>query len=42
MRKELLRISHVDLERDGEQLLDDLEFQMFAGEIVGQIGRAHV
>ena len=33
MRKELLRISHVDLERDGEQLLDDLEFQMFAGEI---------
>ena len=31
MRKELLRISHVDLERDGELLLDDLEFQMFAG-----------
>ncbi len=37
MRKELLRISHVDLERDGEQLLDDLEFQMFAGEIVGLV-----
>ena len=35
MRKELLRISHVDLERDGELLLDDLEFQMFAGEIFG-------
>ena len=39
MRKELLRISHVDLERDGEQLLDDLEFQMFAGEIVGLVAR---
>ena len=39
MRKELLRISHVDLERDGELLLDDLEFQMFAGEIVGLVAR---
>ena len=28
VRKELLRISHVSLERDGEQLLDNLEFQM--------------
>ena len=28
-----------DLERDGEQLLDDLEFQMFAGEIVGLVAR---
>lgn len=37
MRKELLRISHVSLERDGEQLLDNLEFQMFAGEIFGLV-----
>lgn len=34
MRKELLRISHVSMERDGEQLLDNLEFRMFAGEIL--------
>ncbi|MFR8393115.1 MAG: hypothetical protein ACLVBJ_09730 [Pilosibacter sp.] len=39
MRKELLRISHVSLERDGEQLLDNLEFQMFAGEIFGPVAR---
>ena len=39
MRKELLRISHVSLERDGEQLLDNLEFQMFAGEIFGLVAR---
>ena len=35
MRKELLRISHVSMERDGEQILDNLEFRMFAGEIFG-------
>ena len=39
MEQQLLRISHVDLERDGELLLDDLEFQMFAGEIVGLVAR---
>ena len=39
VRKELLRISHVSMERDGEQLLDDLEFQMFAGEIFGLVAR---
>lgn len=39
MRKELLRISHVSLERDGEQLLDNLEFRMFAGEIFGLVAR---
>ena len=39
VRKELLRISHVSLERDGEQLLDNLEFQMFAGEIFGLVAR---
>ena len=27
------------LERDGEQLLDNLEFQMFAGEIFGLVAR---
>ena len=39
MRKELLRMSHVSLERDGELLLDNLEFQMFAGEIFGLVAR---
>ena len=39
VRKELLRISHVSLERDGEQLLDNLEFRMFAGEIFGLVAR---
>lgn len=39
MRKELLRISHVSMERDGEQLLDNLEFRMFAGEIFGLVAR---
>lgn len=39
VRKELLRISHVSMERDGEQLLDNLEFRMFAGEIFGLVAR---
>lgn len=39
MKKELLRISHVSLLRDGELFLDNLEFQLFAGEIVGLVAR---
>lgn len=39
MKKELLRISHVSLMRDGEMILDNLEFHMFAGEIVGLVAR---
>lgn len=35
MRRELLRMDHVSLIRNGEILLDNLNFQMFAGEIMG-------
>ena len=35
MRQELLRMDHVSLIRNGEALLDNLNFQMFAGEIMG-------
>ncbi len=35
MRRELLRMDHVSLIQNGETLLDNLNFQMFAGEIMG-------
>lgn len=38
MRRELLQMSHVSLKRNGEVFLDNLNFHMFAGEIMGLIG----
>lgn len=35
MRHELLRMDHVTMIRNGDTLLDNLNFQMFAGEIMG-------
>lgn len=35
MRRELLRMDHVSLIQNGETFLDNLNFQMFAGEIMG-------
>lgn len=35
MRRELLRMNHVSLVWNGEIFLDNLNFQMFAGEIMG-------
>lgn len=37
MRKELLRMDHVSLIQNGDALLDNLNFQMFAGEIMGLV-----
>ncbi len=37
MKQELLRMDHITLVRSGETLLDNLSFQMFAGEIMGLI-----
>ena len=37
MRRELLRMDHVSLIQNGEVLLDNLNFQMFAGEIMGLV-----
>jgi len=39
MRRELLRMDHVSLIAGGELLLDNLNFQMFAGEIMGLVSR---
>lgn len=36
MKRELLRMEHVSLIRNGEALLDNLNLQIFAGEIMGQ------
>ena len=35
MKRELLRMEHVSLIRNGEALLDNLNLQIFAGEIMG-------
>ena len=35
MRRELLRMDHVSVTANGELLLDNLNFQIFAGEIMG-------
>lgn len=35
MKHELLRMDHVTMIRNGDTLLDNLNFQMFAGEIMG-------
>lgn len=37
VRRELLRMDHVSLIQNGEALLDNLNFQMFAGEIMGLV-----
>ena len=37
MKRELLRMNHVSLLQNGESLLDNLNFQMFAGEIMGLV-----
>ena len=37
MKRELLRMDHVSLIQNGEALLDNLNFQMFAGEIMGLV-----
>ncbi len=39
MKRELLRMNHVSLIKNGEKLLDNLNFQMYAGEIMGLIGK---
>lgn len=39
MRNELLRMDHISLESGGEMLLDNLNFQMFTGEIMGLVSR---
>lgn len=39
MKKELLRMDHVSLIKNGEIFLDNLNFQMFTGEIMGLVGR---
>ena len=40
MKRELLRMDHVNLEAGGERLLDNLNFQIFAGEIMGLVSRS--
>ena len=39
MKRELLRMDHVSLIEGGELLLDNLNFQMFTGEIMGLVSR---
>lgn len=39
MKKELLRMNHISLSHQGESLLHDLNFQIYAGEIMGLIAR---
>lgn len=39
MKRELLRMDHVSLLRNGETILDNLNFQMFTGEIMGLVGK---
>ena len=41
MKRELLRMDHISLIQNGEALLDNLNFQMFAGEIMGLISRSN-
>ena len=41
MKYELLRMDHISLIQNGEALLDNLNFQMFAGEIMGLISRSN-
>lgn len=41
MKRELLRMDHVSLEAGGELLLDNLNFQMYAGEIMGLVSRSY-
>lgn len=40
MKRELLRMDHVSLRAGNELLLDNLTFQMFAGEIMGFVSRS--
>ena len=40
MKRELLRMDHVNLESGGERLLDNLNFQIFSGEIMGLVSRS--
>jgi len=37
MRKEILRLNHVTLEENGERYLDNLDFYILQGEIMGLI-----
>lgn len=39
MKHELLRMDHITLSQSGELFLDNLSFQMFAGEIMGLIAQ---
>lgn len=41
MKRELLCINHVSLIKNGEVWLDNLNFQMFAGEIMGLVSRTN-
>lgn len=41
MKRELLRMDHVSLIKSGEPYLDNLNFQMFSGEIMGLISRSN-
>lgn len=41
MKRELLCMDHVSLIKNGETWLDNLDFQMFAGEIMGLISRSN-
>lgn len=41
MKYELLCMDHISLIQNGEALLDNLNFQMFAGEIMGLISRSN-
>jgi len=39
MKHELLRMDHITLSQGGEIFLDNLSFQMFAGEIMGLVAQ---
>lgn len=41
MKRELLCMDHVSLIKNGETWLDNLNFQMFAGEIMGLVSRSN-
>lgn len=40
MRRELLRMKHVSVKKGREWILDNLDFHMFAGEIMGLVARS--
>lgn len=41
MKRELLCMEHISLIKNGETWLDNLNFQIFAGEIMGLVSRSH-